>query len=135
MSIEKYIARNCPQIAVYWGNPKDDGFGSKTFDDPIEIKCRWEDKLQVITADNGVKYLSRAVVFLTQDVDIEGMLFLGTLDQLETLYGDSAQESSGVYFNPFDVDGICIVKRFEKTPGLRSTSVFLRKAFLTPWLT
>ena len=135
MSIADFIASKCVQTAVYWGNPRNDGYNHFTFDEPVEISCRWEDKEQVLTENDGTKYLSRAIVFLTQDVDVEGRLWLGTLAQLENLYSDSLGDSSGVVYNPEDIENVCIVKRFEKTPGLGSTTDFLHKAFLTPWLT
>lgn len=136
--IDKLLAKKCKQTAVYWGNPVEDGFGGKTFDDPIELSpdddngVRWEEKVQVIIDENGVSHISRAVVFLQQDVDVEGCLYLGTLDDLV----DYLDSSAGSYIDPMDVEeGICIIKRFEKTPSLNSSDVFLRKAFLTPWLT
>jgi len=136
MGISNFIGRACTQTVVYWGNPRGDGYGGKIFDDPIELKppdngVRWEDKIQVVTEDNGVMYISRAVVFLIQDVDIEGCLYLGTLSDLD----DYLESSAGTYIDPADVDGVCIIKRFEKTPAIGSTTEFLRKAFLTPWLT
>jgi hypothetical protein len=79
---------------------------------------------QIITDAKGTEMTSRALVFLTQDVDEEGMLFLGTLDDL-----DSADEE-----NPMSVNEAYIIKRFQKTPALGSTTVFLRKAYLTPSL-
>ena len=123
------LQRKCTQTAVYWGNPQEDGYGGKTWDDPVEIMCRWEEKTQflgLIGEDGmGERTISRALVYTLQDVEINGLLYLGTLDDL-----DSNQED-----DPKSIEGICIVKRFEKTQALGSTSEFLRKVFLTPWLT
>lgn len=131
MGIEATLIRSYKQTAVYWGNPKNDGFGHFTFDDPVEIKCRWEGMNQIVTDAKGNEITSRALVFVLQDVDEEGMLYLGTLDDLY----DSAEDSSfGALSNPKDIEGAFIIKRFQKTPALGSTTDFLRKAYLTPSL-
>jgi hypothetical protein len=131
MSLLSLLKRNLVQTCVYWGAPKNDGEGGFIFDAPVEIQCRWEDKEQVVMQDNGEKILSRSTVYLLQEVDENGMLFLGTLDDI----GDSEGDSSGVYYDPQELEGAYLIKRFEKTPSLRSTTEFLYKAFLTPWLT
>lgn len=125
MSIKNFISRVCKQTAVYWGNPVDTGDG-RTWDAPVEIKCRWQDRKQVIMEDNGEKLISRALVFTNQELDYNGLMYLGTLNGL-----DSTQET-----DPTTIDeGVCIIKRFEKIPAIASTGVFLYRAFLTPWLT
>ena len=124
MSIAGVIARNCPQTAVYWGTPVNDGTGGKTFADPVEISCRWEETIQVMLDAKGVETTSRAAVYLTQDVDEEGMIFLGTLDDL-----DSDEED-----DPMTATGVHTIKRFSKTPSLGSTTDFRRVAFVTPAL-
>jgi hypothetical protein len=129
MSIADFISSKCTQTAVYWANPHEDGYGGKTFDAPVEIACRWEDKIQIMgstAATNvvGFSELSRALVFVTQDVDEGGMLYLGTLDELDS---DQAED-------PKSIEKAHVIKRFEKTPALGSTTIFLRKAYLTPWL-
>lgn len=118
------IAKHCTQTCVFWGSPQDDGEGGKTFAAPVQLSCRWEDMHQIITDAKGTEMTSRALVFLLQDVDEEGMLYLGTLADL-----NSADEE-----NPMSVDGAYIIKRFQKTPSLGSTTDFLRKAYLTPSL-
>lgn len=125
MSIDSFIRRTCKQTAVYWGNPVNDG-DDISYDAPVEIKCRWQDRKQVMMDDNGEKMISRALVFTTQELDYNGLLYLGTLSSL-----DSTQEA-----DPSTIEtGACIIKRFEKIPALSSTTVFLYRAFLTPWLT
>ena len=125
MSIINRVTKNLSQIAVYWANPTNDGYGTFTYDDPIEIECRWEDKDQMVQDDKGVMITSRSHAYVGQDVEIEGLLYLGRLDDL-----DSAQED-----DPATIPGICIIKRFEKLPRLGSSTEFLRTAFLTTWQT
>lgn len=125
MGIESLLAQTCTQTAVYWGAPEDDGYGGKNFDSiyPVEIACRWKEKTELIVrvgARLSEELISNAQVFVTQDVDEKGYLYLGTLDDL-----DSGEEE-----NPETVDGAYIIKKFEKIPALRSTTEFVRKAYL-----
>jgi hypothetical protein len=129
MGIENMIAGHCTSPAVYWGSPQEDGLGGKTFASAIEILCRWEEIRQVVTDAKGNEITSRALVFVTQDLDEEGVLYLGTLDSLY----DSAESSGGAIDDPQSIDGAYIIKRFQKTPTLDGTN-YLRKAYLTPSL-
>jgi len=131
MGIEAYITSKCNQTAVYWGSPTDSGYGrEKTYADPVEIDCRWEDSSQLISDDKGNEITSRAVVFVTQDVDEQGMLYLGTLD---TLY-DGLESSAGALDDPQAIAGVYTIRRFEKVPSINDPTQFLRKAYLTPSL-
>lgn len=65
------------QEATYWGTPVMDGYGSRTFADPIPVKCRWEDRTGLTIQKNGEDINSRAVVYLDQNVELGGYLALG----------------------------------------------------------
>lgn len=126
MSIANYVERLCEQTAVYWGNPQDDGKGGFTYDNPVEIKCRWEDGTEVISTEDKGKVrelVSKAQVWVLQDVDEEGYLYLGTLDSEDAL--DSAEED-----DPSIVDGAYRIRVFEKTPVMRRSDEFIRKVYL-----
>lgn len=126
MGIDNVIKRNLVQTAVYWGNPQDNGYGGFTYDDPIEIACRWEDMPQVMLDKEGEQDLSRAVVYVGIDVMNNGLLYLGRLTDI--------QGTGGVIdFNT--LSGIYQIRRWRKVPALGSNTIFLRKAFLTPYLT
>ena len=77
--IESFLNRICVQACVYWGSPVEDGKGGKTFDEPIELACRWQEMMQVVSDAKGNELTSRAVVYVLQDVDEEGMLIPGRL--------------------------------------------------------
>lgn len=111
----------CTQTAVYWGSPSINGYNEKSFAAAVEIPCRWEDKKELFTTNNGDQLESRAVIYVTQDVDEEGMLYLGTLDDLDSTEID----------DPVSLDTAYVIKRFDKTPALRSTTEFIRKVYLT----
>lgn len=119
MGIEKFIRRIAVQDVVYWGNPVDDGYGGLTFDDPVEIKVRWEDTAELITAADGEQYVTKAKILVTQDVDINGYLFLGSLIDLDS---DNS--------NPKEIEGTCRIRRFDKVSMIRSTTQFVRTVFI-----
>ena len=136
MGIGSMITNNLLQTAVYWGSPKEDGYGGVTYADPVEISCRWEDRQQIIGTITGnqivgFQNMSRAVVYVDRDLDVDGWHMLGTLDDLT----DSSGDSSGEYYDPQQLSSAFIIKRFEKMPALHSTTEFIRTAYLTPWLT
>jgi hypothetical protein len=124
MGITSILSARYTQVAVYWGSPVDDGMGGYTFSSPIEIPYRWEEMSQLVADNKGDAITSRACIYVTQDLDEEGMLYLGSLDDL----------NSDTELDPKSVDGAYFIKRFEKSPALGSTTEFLRKAYLTPSL-
>lgn len=107
------------QTAVYWGSPQSDGAGGRTFDDPVELSVRWEQRQELFIDASGQESTSKAVVYLGQDVDIGGYLYLGDLDGLS-----SAEEG-----DPLTVGGAYEIRGFEKTPDIKADQ-FLRKAWL-----
>lgn len=111
--------RQLNQTAVYWGNPVKDGQGGLTWDAPIEINCRWNDFVKTMLAANGNEFVSQAKVQVDRDVDKNGMLFLGELDDL-----DSSEEA-----DPTTGENIFIIRDFQKIPNVRQTD-FFRRAFL-----
>jgi hypothetical protein len=132
MSFTTLLNRTCKQVAVYWGSPQDDGYGGKVFANAKELAVRWEDKEQLIRQDDGIEISSRAIVYVLQDVDLEGMMYLGTLDDL---YDIALESSAGALDNPKEFDKTYVIKKFEKSPALGSTTDFVRKVWLTPLLT
>ena len=105
------------QTAVYWGTPAASGFGHKTFAAAVEVDCRWEEKSDLYIDRKGKEFVSRSVVFVGQDLDIGGYLYLGELDDLDS---DPA---------PTDVSGAYEIRAFQKIPDLKGTD-FVRKAIL-----
>lgn len=108
------------QDAVYWANPTDDGYGGKTFDSPVELKVRWETKQQLFVDAQGQERRSTAVVFSSAELDLDGYLFLGTLDDLS-----SAEED-----DPTQVDGAFLIRAREGMTGTRGGNLWVRKVFL-----
>lgn len=107
------------QTAVLWANPVKDGQGGATFDEPIEVNVRWEQKQEMFADVSGQERRSDAVVFVGRDVVVGGYLFLGNLDDLS-----SAEEG-----DPLIVGGAYEIRKFEKIPDL-SASRYVRKVWL-----
>jgi hypothetical protein len=123
--IEKVAKRFCVETAVYWGNPQNDGYGGFTFDTPVEIKCRWEEKSEVnigwfSTGFPGNLLLSKASVLVLQDLDLQGYLYRGTLASL------SGYDTS----KPKAISNAYIIHRFDRIPMVRKTDEFVRTAWL-----
>ena len=121
MGILQFIEKVCVQTAVYWGNPKNGGFGQKEFDKPIEIKVRWTDKAQIVRTGDGKEIACLAKVLVQQDLMMEGLLYLGSLSDFTPLE----------LVNPQDLTGVLEIKAFDKIPLLKSTDKFVRTAYLS----
>ncbi len=120
MSIIDFIEEVTVQTAVYWGSPVDDGYGGKTYAEPEEIMCRWDGSTKLITDAKGEQIVCVAEVMVLQELDIDGILYLGSLDDL-----DSDQED-----NPATVTGAQRIKQFMKTPLFASDDEFVYIAYL-----
>ena len=118
--IEKFIRKVCVQTAVYWGNPVPDGFGGMTYDDPKEIKVRWDDTINVIKDNSGKEVTSKAKVLTPIDLDEQGYLFLGILSDLS----DQDLNQPNAISKAFEII------RADRTPMIMSTDVFVRTVYL-----
>lgn len=112
----KFVESVCVQTAVYWGNPANDGYGGKTYDTAVEIDCRWEEKTKLVIDRLGKEVMSHATILVTDDCDIDGMLYLGDLDDLDS--------DLGVH-----EDAVPIIAT-EKIPLFRSSTEFVRKVYV-----
>ncbi len=125
MGIHKFIQKVCVQTAVYWPSPTPDGYGGMSYGTPVELKppnngVRWDEQAEVLSDNQGKEMISKARVLTPNDLDEQGMLFLGTLDELST-----AQKA-----DPRLVEGAFEIRRFDRVPMVMSTDVFVRTAYL-----
>ena len=123
--IGSYIHSTLSQVAVYWGNPVKDGYGKFTYDPPVEIPCRWEGKQQVLKMGDakGDFFEYIGMVYVDRDLVVDGCLYLGRLSDL----------SAEAMVDPYLHENVYPIKQFEKVPAMRSTTEFLRKAYVTLW--
>lgn len=114
-----FTVKNLNQTCIYWPAPVNDGYGGHTWEEPVELSCRWEDLSQVLTSNTGVETVAQSNVQVDQDLDHEGMLLLGTLDDLD----------SDAYYDPI-IAGAHAIIRIDKVPTLDGLH-FYRKVFLS----
>jgi hypothetical protein len=120
--IEKYIKRISKHTAVYWGSPTPAADGSNTFGTPEEIKCFWLNESGVTVEKDGKEVSVVATVYVSQDLDEQGMLYLGTLSELTTAQKTDPRRVSCAYE----------ITRFRKDPSLYLNGKFSRRAFIAP---
>ena len=120
MGILKFISKVCVQTAVYWSAPSPNGFGEMQFASPVEIKCRWDDTTEIITNKHGAVVNSRATLLVTQQLDENGYLFLGSLEDL------SAEQKE----NPLLVPKSFAIERADKNPLFKSRDKFVHQIYL-----
>ena len=112
------ITRMRKQSAVYWGSPVSDGVGGWTWASPVQITCRWEDSIVEFKDETGQLQLSKAVVYVDQDVDLDGFLYLGTSASLPSDDSD-----------PTVIAGAYRILRFDDLPNIKATE-FLKTAYV-----
>lgn len=111
---KKYV---CIQTAVYWGNPQPDGFGKISYNDPVEIKVRWDEKTQFVRDDKGKEITSKAEVIVLQDLEVDGLLYLGEIADLNSSGDPPVSEAWKII-------------RSDKSPTFGKTNVFVRTVYL-----
>ncbi len=117
MAIIDTITALCIQDAMYWPPGTSDGYNSIIYPDPTEVKCRWEDVQEVIQIGiNLEEVICTSKVYVLQDMQEEGLLFLGDTGDME-----SAATTEVAYK----------IVKFKKTPALGSTTDFIRVAYLS----
>lgn len=109
------IKRMRKQYAVYWPPSENDDFGQPIPQEPIEIRCRWEDVQEEYQDLKGEKHVSNAIVYVDRELEIDGYLWEGKLSELES----EEPVEAGAYE----------IKKVNKLPNLRATE-FLRTVIL-----
>ena len=85
---------------------------------PQELTVRWSDKNVEFIGRDGTTQMSKTKVYVGEDVEIGGILMLGTLADVDNSLN-----------NPLDNDGAFEIKGFNKTPTFK-VDEYLRIAFL-----
>lgn len=118
------LSRMLKQKAVYWP-PSDviSDTGEKTYGDPEEVRCRWEDITETFLDRDGNTFASRAKVYVDRDLQRQGILWQGGLDELKDPVDPFANEE------PDGSRQALEIRKFEVTPNLKA-SRFLRMAVL-----
>jgi hypothetical protein len=120
-----FIRKWLDQSIVYWGNPQRKGSGGFTFDAPVELVGRCEYKVEAVIGEDGQEMMSRARVYLSQRVDVDGYLYLGTL----------ADSAIGDEQTPASTEGAMRILAFEEIPRITRKSGYLFRVYvnITRW--
>lgn len=118
------IARMLRSKCTYWppgsegsGGVDFDDYGQPVYADPVELSCRWEEKIEEFLDSKGTLQVSKAVVYVSTDVSPGGVLMHEELANV----GDTA--------DPKNNDGAWEIRRFDKLPNFKDTE-YLRTAYL-----
>jgi hypothetical protein len=107
------FARNMAQVATYWPPSDNDGFGGTGFDQPREIKCRWQDDAVLYRDALGREQVSQSIVYPAEPLALGGYLLLGA---------SSASD-------PRSVEGAREIRQQGQSPNLGQTMT-LNKVYL-----
>ena len=115
------FSRLLRQTVTYWEPGSADVFGNTSWAAGVEISARWEEKVEDVLNADGENVASRAVVYVdgTQDIGIDGRMFLGTLSEL------TAEQRS----DPDKVSNSYRIIMIQNSPGLRN-----RRSLKKIWL-
>lgn len=101
-----------PSTITYW-SATPDRYGGFTFGAPTAVKARWQDTVEVTINSNGDSIVSRAIVFVATDVDVNGYLYNGV----------------SIAADPTTLPTAHKIQRFDKSPNIRYSD-YLRKVTL-----
>lgn len=110
------ITRMRRQQAVYWALAGTDADGQPTWETPVQISVRWEDKAHEVGDKEGERQEPMGKVYVDRDVTIGGYLLKGPI----TSSLNSDPRAAGAYR----------IESFEQLPNLRATET-LRTALLS----
>lgn len=71
------LSRGYTQDITYWAPAGDNRYGDDTFEAPVKLRGRWEDRQEQMMLPSGEESVSKAIVFIGTDVDEEGYLAVG----------------------------------------------------------
>lgn len=114
----KIIQKILRQRAVYWAPNTVGADGQVTFHPPEEVRCRWEQGIKAEYGGGGMAEGSTAMVYVEKDLEIEGVLWFGKLNDLTDT--DDPFANTGGAFR---------IRKVDKIPTLKATA-FVRRAWL-----
>lgn len=106
------IKRMRKQKAVYWKRgTSPNKYGAFSYDAPVEIACRWDDRIEnKMGADDDIES-SRATVYVDRDMLPGDMLKLGAIES-------ATPEDPTTATDAFEVIAMTRVKNFRNTETL-----------------
>jgi len=101
------------QKAVWWRRGSSPNtFGEYTFDEPVEVDCRWDDVTEEFLNPLGELVNSRAVAYVDRVMSVGDRLRRGDIISDEPV-------------DPLELDTAFEIKRFDQNPNLKATETLL----------
>lgn len=113
MPIDVFMPELLQQTATYWAVEIRSGSNKPTFANPVTVACHWEEKSELFKDKTGKEVVSRSIVHVDRDMELDGYLF----------------EGSSNATSPLGLVGAFPIRGWEKIPGIPA-EVFVRKAKL-----
>lgn len=113
------MTRMQKQTCVYWiASSIADEYGRYTFAEPIQISCRWEDKLSEYVSSDGTRQTASASIYVSLSLPVHTMMYKGTIMDLQGL-----AEADGTIqlSNPKTISACVGVCGTETIPNLKNT--------------
>lgn len=121
MGIDAYMKRIAKKdTAVYWTPSTLTTSGSQDYNIGTEINCLWKEDIKLLRDSTGREIVSKAIIYVTIDLEEHGFLFHGKLDDLTT-----AQKS-----DPKEVASAYEIMVFKKVPSINLGGQFNRQAVI-----
>ena len=79
MGVPAFTKKWLNQDLVYWEFKSNDGEGGFEFEDPVPLKGRYEKKTEQVMTSGGEEKVSRARVFVDQELLEGSYIYVGTL--------------------------------------------------------
>ena len=98
-------------------------FGNKVFDQPKQIKVRWEDKTEEFLDKTGNTLISRSQVFVDRKIEERSVLWKGTFATVQVEVDDNGNP------DPFVNDDAFEVRQYAEQPDFKAKK-FLRYVML-----
>jgi hypothetical protein len=73
------------QKACYWAKKRSSPQGQNTYENPVELPCRWDDSETQIVEPSGRVVTYESMIMLNVAVKKGGLIFLGTLADVKAL--------------------------------------------------
>lgn len=109
-----FLNRFLKQTCTYWSPGTVGADGRPAFGTPTTMSCRWEDRPELVVDKEGREVKAQTRIYLEEDVELGGYLFLGT----------------STASDPKEVEGASEIMAFSKLPSIKGDE-FERKAWLT----
>lgn len=109
------ITRMRKQKAVYWKRTTNDRFMTYSFEAPVEIDCRWEDRDVELNDSQGLALNSKSIVYVDRAMEPGDVLLLGELTEAHADYVGGSGDS------PETLEGAFSIKQFDTLPNLKAT--------------